>query len=174
MSRFVRLAFVGIATILPFSPAAAAPVSADMDVPASARILSPLVLEKLSNLDFGRIIIGDVVGTQTVSIDPISGSISGCSNGVTCLGPVQRASFFVHGTPDVRVRIDSNSSNLTNELGDTLVFTPAHPSSTMLLAWPGGPASGRGFFAVGGSITLSATTAVGLYQSTIEVTVDYM
>lgn len=171
MLRFGRLALLATATAQFGSSALAAPVAADSAVPANARILTPLVLEKLSDLDFGRIIVGDVIGTQMVGIDPVNGDLVGCTNGVTCLDPAQRASFFVHGTVDARVNIYSGSSTLTNGAGDTLVFNPSHPGSTLLPSWSSG--SGRGFFAVGGYITLSATTPEGTYQGTVDVTVDY-
>jgi hypothetical protein len=175
MLRFARFALLAAAAAQFGSSALAAPVAAESEVLADARILRALSLEKLSNLDFGRIIIGNVIGTQAVGIDPINGDLVGCTNGLTCLGPAQRASFFVHGTADARVRIYSGSSTLTNETGDTLVFSPSHPGSTLLPSWPAaGSTAGRGFFAVGGYISLSATTPEGVYQGTVDVTVDYM
>lgn len=170
MLRFARIGLLAVAAQLNM-PALAAPVAADSDVPANAKLLRPLVLEKLSDLRFGRIIIGYVIGTQTVGIDPINGDLVGCTNGLTCLDPAQRATFFVHGTVDARVSIYSGSSTLTNGAGDTLVFSPSHPGSTLLPSWS--PGSGRGFFAVGGYITLSAATPEGTYQGTVDVTVDY-
>lgn len=53
MLRFGRLALLATATAQFGSSALAAPVAADSAVPANARILTPLVLEKLSDLDFG-------------------------------------------------------------------------------------------------------------------------
>lgn len=166
----LRLALIaGLATILLVSPSGAQPIAADPPAQASIRLLRPLKLEKIRDLYFGTVMVGNVVGTQTLSIDFIDSSLDGCTNGLTCSGPVQSATFYIYGSGGERVAIRSTPSTLTNATGDTLSFTPDHPSSLLLSSDPF-PFT---YLVVGGSITLSSTTVDGFYQGDMNVTVDY-
>jgi ABC-type amino acid transport substrate-binding protein len=168
MIKFARMAALAAAATLVAAPALAAPVSVTGAKPtASARILKPLTLTRVRDLDFGTIVVGTVAGTQTVSVSQ-GGVLSGCINGLTCSGTVQSARYNVTGTNNQTVTITAVASNLTSG-ANTLVFTPDAPANVLLTS-SGAPGNN---FDVGGSIDLVTTTPEGLYSGDIEVTVDY-
>lgn len=170
MTKFVRLAALAAAAVtLVATPAVAAPVGADPKANARVRILKPLTLTATRNLDFGTIVVGTVVGTQTVALSQ-AGVLSGCNtNGLTCSGTVASAQYNVRGTNNAQVNIFAVASNLTNAASDVLVFTPDAPANITLTS-SGAPGDN---FTVGGSIDLVTATPEGLYVGDIEVTVDY-
>jgi hypothetical protein len=171
MIKFVRLAALAAAATAIATPAFAqqVPVQASPNAQARARILKPLVLKGTQNLLFGDIVVGSVVGTQTVNIDYSTGNRTGCTNGLTCSGTVQRAIYNIEGSNGATVTVDSSPTDLENANFDTLQFTPNHPA-TVLLVNSGAP--GTNFF-VGGSIDLDANTPEGLYTGDMEITVQY-
>lgn len=167
MLRFARC--LAVASAFLASPAFAAPIAADPPAQASIRFLKPLRLEKIRDLYFGTVVVGNVVGTQTLTIEYVASSLIGCTNGLTCSGPVQSANYYVYGSGGERVTIRSTPSTLTNATGDTLTFIPNHPNSLLLNSEP----FLSTYLVVGGSITLSSTTVDGFYQGDVNVTVEY-
>ena len=171
MTKFVRLAVLAAAATAVATPALAAPVAASPAARASARIVKPLTLTALRDLDFGTIVVGTLGGTQTVSVSQ-GGALGGCSGALTCSGTVQSAQYRVTGTNNFTVNIAATASNLTNTTsggGETLAFTPDAPASVGL-----GNSGAVGVdFTVGGSIDIDPTTVDGLYEGDINVTVDY-
>jgi len=171
MKNFARLAAVAAAATLIAAPAAAAPVGVTGQVPtASVRIVKPLTLTRVRDLNFGTIVVGAVVGTQTVQVTD-AGALSGCNtNGVTCQNNgVQSARYNVTGTNNQLVNIAASTSNLTSG-SNTLVFTPNWATNTLTLTSSGSPGD---FFNLGGTIDLTASTPEGLYTGNLVVTVDY-
>ena len=172
MKNFARLAAVAAAVTLVAAPAIAAPVAADPKAQASARILRPLILTANQDLDFGTIVVGAVVGTETVSVSQAGVLTCGSSGNLTCSGTVQAAEYNVRGTNNMTVNITAVASDLTNTTSggsELLAFTPDAPASVLLTS-SGIPGVD---FNVGGSIGISAATVDGLYVGDIEVTVDY-
>lgn len=171
MTKFVRLAALAAAATLVATPVVAqqVPVTANPKAEARARILKPLVLRGTQNLLFGDIVVGTVVGTQTVVIDHSTGLRSGCTNGLTCSGTVQRAIYNIEGSNGATVTVDSTPSDLENATLDVLQFTPNHPANVTLVN-SGNP--GTNFF-VGGEITVDTNTPEGLYVGEMEITVQY-
>lgn len=168
MTKFVRLAALAAAVTLVATPALAAPVSASPKAKASAKIIKPLILTANRDLDFGTIVVGAVVGTQTVAVSQ-AGALSGCNtNGLTCSGTVQSAQYNVQGSNNQVVHVRTTPSTLNGPLG-TLTFTPT-ANFDVTLANSGSPGLD---FNIGGSIDLVAATPEGLYVGDMEVTVDY-
>ena len=109
MIKFVRLAALAAVATAVATPAFAQqlPVQANPNAEAHARILKPLILKGTQNLLFGDIVVGTVVGTQTVTVDHSTGTLSGCANGLTCSGTVQRAIYNIEGSNGATVLVDS-------------------------------------------------------------------
>ena len=171
MTKFARFAALAVAATLAATPALAAPVPATPKAKASAKIVKPLTLAAIQNLNFGTIVVGTLTAAQTVAVSQ-AGLLSGCTGALTCSGTVTQARYNVTGTNNMTVNIASTASNLTNTTSggsETLAFTPSAPA-TVLLTNSGAPGNN---FNVGGSISIAPATVDGLYVGDIEVTVDY-
>lgn len=171
MTKFARFAALAVAVTLVATPALAAPVPATPKAKASAKIVKPLTLAAIQDLNFGTIVVGTLTAAQTVAVSQ-AGVLSGCTGALTCSGTVAQARYNVTGTNNMTVNIASTASNLTNTTSggsETLAFTPSAPA-TVLLTNSGAPGNN---FNVGGSISIAPATVDGLYVGDIEVTVDY-
>ena len=171
MTKFARFAALAVAATLVATPALAAPVPATPKAKASAKIVRPLTLAAVQDLNFGTIVVGTLTVAQTVAVSQ-AGVLSGCTGALTCSGTVAQARYNVTGTNNMTVNIASTASNLTNTTSggnETLAFTPSAPA-TVLLTNSGAPGNN---FNVGGSISIAPATVDGLYVGNIEVTVDY-
>ena len=171
MTKFARFAALAVAATLIATPALAAPVPATPKAKASAKIVRPLTLAAVQDLNFGTIVVGTLTVAQTVAVSQ-AGVLSGCTGALTCSGTVAQARYNVTGTNNMTVNIASTASNLTNTTSggsETLAFTPNAPL-TVGLTNSGAPGN---FFNVGGSISIAPATVDGLYVGNIEVTVDY-
>jgi hypothetical protein len=168
MTKFVRLAALAAAATIVATPAVAAPVSASPTASANVKILKPLELRGTRNLDFGTIIVGAVVGTDTVSITQAGALTCGSGGQLTCSGTPQSGQYNVRGSNNSVVTITAVASNISNG-AQNLVFTPNAPANVTLTS-SGAPGNS---FSVGGSIDLTAATVEGLYTGVMNVTVDY-
>src|SRR5512139_2157991 len=115
MIKFVRLAaLAALATAVATPAFAAAPVT--QQATSKAKILKALQLRKDSDLDFGTIIVGAVVGTETVSVTS-SGRTCGLGVGsqlVCNADPYSVADFNIQG---------SNGQTVTITVPDTVSVT---------------------------------------------------
>ena len=153
------------------SGARAAPPSATVVVPVRASVTKPLMLTALQDLDLGTIVPKS--GTWSGAIVSISqtGALTCTNPNLICSGPTQAARYNIAGTNKLAIQITAPNVTLVNQADSskTLQLIPLAPTSVTL------PNSGnQGVdFAVGGTITLSSTTADGLYAATMNVTVAY-
>lgn len=137
----------------------------------SATVLKPLTLTSTKNLDLGTVVLGP--GTWSNAVVGISrAGLFSCANAnVTCTGATSVASYNLTGSNSQPVRVTVPNVTLTNQSDATrtLVLTPDAPATVNL------PNSGnKGVaFSIGGSVTLSSSTADGTYSGTFAVTVDY-
>lgn len=176
MSKLFRMTSLGTAVAaaaLAATPAAAQQVApSDRNATATARIIKPLSLTWVQDLDLGTIMLtgagawaGEVVGITN------GGSFT-CSNvNVTCSGGYQVAKYSVTGTQGQTVTINADDVTLVNQTDNTqlLTLTVDNPGSVTLL---NSGASGTEF-SLGGSITVNSTTVDGVYLGTFDVTVNY-
>jgi hypothetical protein len=137
----------------------------------SANVVKPLTLQALQNLDLGTITLGP--GTWSGATVGISrtGVFSCASAKLICTGAPRVARYKVTGGNKQVVRITAPSVTLVNQADptNTLIMTVDSPG-TVTLTSSGAPGNN---FDLGGTITLSSTTATGDYQGTFAVTVDY-
>ncbi|WP_300973317.1 DUF4402 domain-containing protein [Sphingomonas sp. LHG3406-1] len=167
------LAAATLAAVSTAVPAAAQSVaSATPRATANARLIKPLTLTALRDLNFGTIVMGTIAGDQTVSIDG-AGSVScGASGGgLTCAGTPQSAGYRVTGTQGQVVVISSAAPSfpLSGSNGGTLAFVPSFPAS-LTLGNSGAPGND---FDVGGSVTINSSTPDGVYSGQIDIQVAY-
>lgn len=135
-------------------------------VQAHATIVKPLTLTKVSDMDFGSIVVQDN-GTASLSN---SGTLT-CPATLTCAGTGTPAEYTVTGTNNQVVYITAPNVTLTNtgNPGTPLTLVLTGPSQITL---PNSGASGINF-KLGGDLAIAASTKEGVYQGDLAVTVNY-
>lgn len=167
MKKLLTLAGAVSALALTGAPAfAATPTS---QATATARIVLPLTLTSVRDLDLGTIVLsGTAPYTDTIGIT--RAGVFSCGANTTCSGTTKTARYTMSGTRDQKVTISVSPTialkNLTQTSSD-LTLTVDAPASALL------DATGNGAFNLGGSIQVSDTTVDGIYQGTFDVTADY-
>lgn len=133
---------------------------------ATATIVKPIELNKLTDLDFGTITMGSGLVSSNVVVDQ-AGTSPTCGANLTCTAPTA-GSFTLLGVGLQDVDIDFVApATLDDGLGNSVAFTADAPSSVTLLA------DGTGAFGFGGTITVAAATVDGVYTATFDVTASY-
>jgi hypothetical protein len=148
------------------APAHAATINAT----AQAKVVKPLILTSLQDLNLGSLLIGP--GTWSGATVRLSRTgVLTCPANVTCSGATQVAKYNVSGTNNQTVTIIAPNITLVNQSDatKTLTLTVDAPSS-VLLTNSGPPGTD---FPIGGSITINSSTADGNYVGTFNVSVDY-
>ena len=134
-------------------------------------MLKPLTLTSIQNLDLGTVVLG--AGTWAATTVGISrtGIFSCPGANVTCVGVAQVASYNVTGSNSQPVTINAPNVTLTNQSDPTKILTLALDAPATLSL----PNSGnQGInFSIGGSVSISSSTATGTYTGMFDVTVDY-
>ena len=157
-----------LAAIVAAGPARAAPGGV---ATVSATVVKPLTLKWVQDLDLGTIVLGN--GTWAGANVGISrtGTFSCTNANVTCSGATRVATYNVSGTNNQVVRVTAPNVTLVNQNDPTKTLTLVVDSpGTIALTNSGNPGVN---FSLGGSISLSSTTAGGVYSGTFNVTVDY-
>jgi hypothetical protein len=137
----------------------------------SATVAKPLTLTRVQDLDLGTIILGPGNWSGvTVGISRVGVFSCGSAN-VTCIGATKVAKYSVTGSNNQVVRITAPNVTLTNQADPTRTLTLVVDSPGTLTL----PNSGNNGvqFPLGGSISVSSSTAGGTYSGTFNVTVDY-
>ena len=167
MTNFNKMLLVAGATMLFATPALAAPsaTSVTLTVSTRAQIVEPLTMTKLTDLDFGTL-----VKTSTLTATPVTFSLAN-DNTPTCPAELlcsnaQTATFDVFGTPDQFLFVTTSATLLNNGLVN-LAMTPNPVTGQQL------DSTGKTSFGVGGTVQVASTTAAGVYNGTMDVTVDY-
>jgi hypothetical protein len=169
MAKWVIIARIGAAAmvaVVAAVPATAATVTAQV----TAKVVKPLALTALQDMQFGSMLLGP--GNWTGENVVISqAGVRTCPADVVCSGSALPARFNVTGTNNNTATVTVPNVTMVN-LADstkTLTLVPNAPASVAITN-SGAPGYN---FSVGGSIALSSTTADGDYAGTLTVTVDY-
>ncbi|HEY0141981.1 MAG TPA: DUF4402 domain-containing protein [Thermoanaerobaculia bacterium] len=166
---FRRIALTVVAVSL-FATAAFAQTSATATANASARVLTPITITKLADLNFGSLVAGPLAGT--VVVDPASARTA--TGGVSLVNSAfGAAQFNVTGEPLTAYTITlPNAIQITHTTNNALsmvvnTFT-SDPSGTGTLS-----ALGAQQLNVGATLNVGANQGSGLYTGTFNVTVAY-
>jgi hypothetical protein len=169
MIKFARMAALAAAATLVVAPAVAAPVGIvppAAPVTATARIVKPLTLERVGDMDFGQIVVQDA-GTATMTT---AGAVS-CTANLTCSGTTTAARYLVKGTNNQVVTVTAPDVSLTNAADSLTPLTLDLTNTTSLTISNSGQAGTA--LDLGGSIAIPANVRDGVYTGTLNVTVEY-
>lgn len=149
-------------------PALAAPVPATTDAGGKALILIPLTLTKVNDLDFGIVIPSSSSGTISIAADGSGQSVTGGVIPVPS-GPGSRAVFAGAGTAGQQVLIFlAPPANLSDGAGHSMPISLSLENSRVNID------STRAFsVGVGGTVTVGANQAEGLYTGLFTVLAQY-
>ena len=160
--RRLAPAFLYLAAAFAAAPASAAQTTAV----ASVKVVKPVSLSKLQDLDFGTLTIAGFTGVRTITLSR-AGVIT-CAAEIVCSGVTRQARFNVQGTNQQVVLLTYSPATLSNGV-DSIPFT-ANGQPSLTLTNSGAPGID---FDVGGSISLVPTLVGGTYNGTITVTAEY-
>ena len=148
-------------------PACAATVTASV----TASNVKPLILTKVQDLNLGSVTLGPGVWSNAAVSISQAGVLSCTSANLTCSGATQVAQYNVQGSKQNTVFISAPNVTLVNQSDATQTLTLVTDApGTVTLANDGFPGSN---FSIGGSVSISSTTASGTYVGTFNVTVNY-
>jgi hypothetical protein len=172
MRTFFPAALTGAVALAALAGAPAhAATGPNQNATATARIVKPLTLSWVQDLDLGTVILGS--GNWSGAVVSITNAgVFSCTNAnVTCSGATKPAQYKVTGTNNQVVTINAPNVTLTNQNDgvSTLLLTTNSPGTVNL----GNSGSTGLTFGVGGSISVNSTTPDGTYAGTFNVTVNY-
>jgi hypothetical protein len=161
----------GAVSALALTSAPALAATPTTQATATARIVQPLTLDSVRNLDLGTIVLsGTAPYTDTVGIT--QAGVFSCGADLTCSGTTQTAQYAATGTRDQTLTVSVSPTialvNQTQVSPDLTLTVDAPAAGSVVL-----DSTGNVTFDVGGSIQVSDTTADGVYTGTFDVTADY-
>lgn len=162
------------ATALTFlSSPAFAQSSASADTTGTTTIIQPITVSQSSPLSFGTI-VRPGSGTSTISIGTGADTVSTTGTAIALRGTTSRARYTVSGEGGETIVVSMPASfNLTRAgAADIPVTLTRNPSGNLTLSNAIG-ATGTAALDIGGSFTISSTTATGDYTGNFLVTVSY-
>ena len=160
------------ALALTATPAFAAPQQPDKQATATARIIKPLTLTWVRDLDLGTIVLSGAGVWGGANVGITRGGVFSCANAnTTCSGATQTAQYRVTGTNNQVVTVNAPNVTLTNQNDgvSTLLMTVDGPGTVNL----GNSGASGLLFDLGGQITVASSTPDGTYFGTFNVTVNY-
>ncbi len=164
--RFAAFAALGLSA----TPVAA--VTPNQNSTATARIVKPLTLTYVRDLNLGTIVLSGA-GTWTGAVIGISkaGAFSCTNSNVACSGASQTAQYKITGTNNQTVIVNAPNVTMTNQNDgtSTLLLTVDSPGTVNL----GNSGTSGLTFDLGGQITVGSATPDGTYVGTFNVTVNY-
>jgi len=165
------LAPLGALAMLTLASTPAAAVSPSSQANATAKIYKPLTISKTQDLNFGTIVLaGASFSNETVTVSTTGSVTCGSGSGnLSCGGTPTAATFHLVGSNNANVTVNSPAFSLGGP--GTLSVTPSSTTQTVNLGTSG---QNTGInVSLGASITLSSSTADGVYTGTWTVTADY-
>ncbi len=174
MTNFLTKAALAatVATGLFAAPAFAAPAGNE-DFTAKARIVKPVTIANLTDLNFGTVTMNTSIVSEVVTIGNDIADVAVCGSAqLTCSGASGSADFTLSGgiaNQAVVLTYNAPPAVLTHtNLTDTVAFS-LNPISNVTL-----DANGAGEFSVGGEITVETATVDGDYSANVNVVANYL
>ncbi len=173
MSKILRMVAVTAtvaAAALTATPALA--VNPNQNATATARVVKPLTLTWVRDLDLGTIVLSGAGTWSGANVGISKAGVFSCTNAnVTCSGSTQTAEYKITGTNNQTVTVNAPNVTLTNQNDgvSTLLMTVDSPGTVNL----GNSGTSGVTFDLGGQITVASATPDGTYTGTFNVTVNY-
>lgn len=171
MTKF-RMTSLAAAAAIALAATPALAVGPNQNSTATARIVKPLTLTWVRDLDLGTIVLSGAGTWSGANVGISRTGVFSCTNAnTTCSGATQTAQYRVTGTNNQTVTVNAPNVTLTNQNDgvSTLLMTADSPGIVSL-----GNSGVPGLvFDVGGQITVASTTPDGTYAGTFNVTVNY-
>ena len=166
-TKLVRMQLLLAGLVAVAVPACAATVMAGV----TANNVKPLLLTKLTDLDLGSATLGPGTWSNaTISLSQ-AGARSCVNPNLSCSGATAVASYNIQGSNQQTVHVSAPNVTMVNQSDPTQTLTLVTDApATVVLTNSGFPGVN---FSIGGSVTISSTTAAGTYLGTFNVTVDY-
>ena len=173
MKRFTPVRWTALVLFagLALESAPALAVGPNQNANASAKIVKPLTLTWVQDLDLGTIVLGTGTWAAT-NVGITSAGVFTCGNtNVTCSGATKAAQYKVTGTNNQRVFITAPNVTLTNQADSTktLLLTVDNSGFVDL----GNSGNSGLIFGLGGSIAVSSATVDGISTGQFNVPVNY-
>lgn len=170
MIRVPYLAAFAASSILAASPAAAQATPST----AEALILKPLVLTKLSDLDWGTVMATGSGDWVRINADTGERTFSNLAMEVPS-DPGKRARFASSGLNNSLVVLELDGpSELTNADGDTVTIMSIVLDKNNKVLRTLTPESQVFFVGVGGTLYIAPNQAVGVYSGSFSLTATYL
>jgi hypothetical protein len=163
---------VRILAALACAASAAAPARAATQTAAvSASPIKPLTLTRLQDLDLGTVTLGPGAWSNATLSLSQAGALSCANANIVCTGATSVAQYNVQGSNKQTVFISAPNVTMVNQSDSSqrLTLVTDAPRSVVLTS-SGIPGVN---FSIGGSVTVTSTTAAGTYVGTFNVTIDY-
>ena len=145
--------------------------AASQNAQVKANVLKPLTLVSIQDFDLGILLLRPGTWAATTVGLSRTGVLTCPGPNIACSGTTRTAIYTVTGSNSQPIRITAPNVILTNQLDSskTLTLVIDSPGTVTL------PNSGNkgANFPLGGSISVSSSTASGVYVGTFAVTVDY-
>jgi hypothetical protein len=172
MVTSIRPAALAAAAALALTATPALAVGPNQNATGTARIVKPLTLTWVRDLDLGSIILSGAGTWNGANVGITRGGVFSCSNSnTTCSGATQTAQYKVTGTNNQAVTVNAPNVTMTNQADgvSTLTLAVDNPGTVNL----GNSGSTGLTFDLGGTITVTSSTPDGTYVGTFNVTVNY-
>ncbi len=173
MTKFITRALIGAAAVALSAGTAQAQDSATAT--AQATILQSITVTNSAPLDFGTIVPSSAASTvQVTPGNDTTAAARTCGAGLTCTGAFSRAVFDVTGTHAALVDVTGDATvTLTNAGGDTMGVALNYSAASVTLVRATAASTPAASFYVGGTLSVGADQAAGVYSEVFNVTVDY-
>jgi hypothetical protein len=171
MTKFLTKSVLAATVAFVATPALAAPAGTST-FDSKAKIVKPVTLAKLKDLDFGTTTMNPGLVSGTVTVSDADGSTAQCSTtNLSCAGGFPAHFTLSSGVQGqtVQISFDKPPTSLLHSNGvNTVAFSLDSVENVLL------DADGAGKFNIGGTITVVAATADGDYKATVNIVANYL
>ena len=173
MTKFLTKAALAatVATSLFAVPAMAAPAGNE-DFTAKAKIVKPVTITNLTDLDFGTVTMNPSLISETVTVGNGAAAIAICGSAqLTCSGGGSADFTLTGGVANQAIVLTYNTppSVLTHSNGSNTVAFRLNALANVTL-----DSAGAGSFSAGGEIDVVTATVDGDYSAIVNVVANYL
>ncbi len=171
MTKLLTKSVLAATLALLATPALAAPADTS-NFDAKAKIVKPVTLAKVTDLDFGTTTMNPTLTSATVTVSDLTGSTAVCSSTqLTCSGGFPASFTLSSGVAGqtVQISFDTPPTSLLHTNGTNTVDFSLDAVEDVVL-----DTTGAGKFNIGGTITVVAATADGDYLANVNIVANYL